>query len=114
MEEQEKPFTLAEIMLGTFVALIVDGVAAAASLISVGVFGFFVHSISWLIFTLWFTIKGVGATSSLAKRYLIPIAAQAIPFLPTTTAAFLITTYIENNPEKLGVLETAVGIATKL
>ena len=107
----EKPFSLAEIILGTFLALTIDIVAAIASALSFGFLGFFVHAGTWLIFSLWFTLKGVKVTSSLVKRYLIPMVVQAIPFIPTTTATFLITTYMENNPEKFGALEAITSKA---
>jgi xanthosine utilization system XapX-like protein len=114
----EPAFSLAEIILGTFFALIIDIIAAVASLFSFGLLGILVHSGTWLIFTLWFTIKGVKVTASLVRRYILPIAVQAIPFLPTTTATFLVTTYMENHPEKFGVIakvaSAAEGTASKL
>ena len=109
--EDEKSFSLVEIIFGTIAAITIDVIAAFASAFSLGILGFFVHAGTWLIFTLWFTIKGVNVTASLAKRYLLPMMVQAIPFLPTTTATFLMITYMENNPEKFAAVETATNIA---
>ena len=110
----EPAFSTAEIILGTFFALIIDVIAAIASVFSFGLLGILVHSGTWLIFTLWFTIKGVRVTASFARRYLIPIAVQAIPFLPTTTATFLVTIYMENNPEKFGMVTKVTQVAEKV
>ncbi len=107
----EKLFSLAEIILGVLFALVIDLLAAIASALSAGVLGAVVHAFTWLLFSLWFTIKGAKITNSLAGRYLIPIAAQAIPFLPTTTATFLVSTYMENNPEKFAIVESTASVA---
>lgn len=108
----EKLFSLVEIIIGTMLAIIIDIIAAIASALSIGILGAFVHAGTWLIFSLWFTLKGANITNSLAGRYLIPIGVQAIPFLPTTTATFLVTTYMENNPEKFAVVESVTRAAS--
>ncbi len=109
--EDEKPFSLVEIIFGTLIALIIDVVAAIASAFSLGILGFFVHAGTWLVFTLWFTIKGLGVTASLARRYFLPMAIQAIPFLPTTTVTFLMVTYMENNPDKFAAVTSVARVA---
>lgn len=85
------------------IALIIDLIAAIQSVFTFGFLGAATHAGTWLLFSFWFTMKGAKATSSLMGRYIIPLAVQAIPVLPTTTATFLVSTYIENNPEKFGL-----------
>lgn len=108
----EKLFSLGEIILGVQFALIIDVIAAIASALSAGVLGSLVHAFTWILFSLWFTMKDAKLTNSLAGRYLIPIAVQAIPFLPTTTATFLVTVFIENNAEKFGPIATIAKATT--
>ena len=63
------------------------------------------------MFTLWFTLKGVKATASLVRRFLVPLAVQLVPFIPTIIFTFLVTAYMENHPEKFGVIEKAAEVA---
>ncbi len=101
MENQPK-FNLVEIILGFLLALVIDVLAAIVDLFSLGVLGFIVQALSWLLFTLWFTLKGVKATSSLVKRFLVPLVVQLVPVVPTMIFTFLVTVYMENHPEKFG------------
>ncbi len=110
MENQPK-FNLVEIILGSFFALVIDALAAIADFYSLGVLGFVVQALSWLLFTLWFTLKGVKIISSLVKRFLVPIAVQLIPFIPTMIFTFLVTVYMENHPEKFAAVEKIAGAA---
>ena len=98
-------FSLVEIILGTLFSILIDILAAIADFFTIGILGFFIQALTWLVFTFWFTIKGVKATASLAKRFIIPIAVQIVPLIPTLAATFLVTTYLENHPEKLGALQ---------
>ncbi len=105
-------FNLVEIILGSLFAFTIDILAAITDLLSFGILGFLVQGFSWLMFTLWFTLKGVKATASLAKRFIIPIVVQFVPILPTMTITFLITVYMENHPEKFGVFKTVASTAS--
>lgn len=106
-------FTTAETLLGSFACLIIDLFAAIADLFTFGVVGFFSQTLSWLVFTFWFNIKGVKVTSSVAKRFVIPIFVQLVPVIPTTTATFLVTVYMENHPERFAMIEKAASLAKK-
>lgn len=110
MENQPK-FDLVEIILGSIFALLIDALAAIADVFSFAVLGFIVQALSWLLFTLWFTLKGVSVTSSLVKRFLVPIAVQLIPVIPTTIFTFLVTVYMENHPEKFAAVKKVAGQA---
>lgn len=107
--EQPK-FNLVEIILGSLIALIIDILAAVADFFSFGILGFVAQAISWLVFTLWFTLKGVKATSSLSKRFIIPIITQIIPVIPTMIVTFLTTVYMENHPEKFAAIQAVANI----
>ena len=102
-------FSLVEIILGSIVALIIDVVSAFADLLA-RVGGFVIQTLSWLLFTLWFTLKGATATANLVRRFLVPIGAQLVPFIPTQIFTFLVSTYMENRPEKFGLVTTAVAL----
>ncbi len=104
---------MAETLLGSLVCLIIDLLAAIADVFTFGIVGFFSQTLSWLVFAFWFKIKGVKATATLAKRFIIPIAIQLVPVIPTTAATFLVTVYMENHPEKFGLLEKAVPTTVK-
>jgi len=110
MENRPK-FITAEIVLGTLVAGAIDVISAIADFLGGGILGFIVQGLSWLMFTLWFTMKGVKLTASLAKRFLVPIAVQAVPVIPTMMITFLATVYMENHPEKFGAITKVAGAA---
>lgn len=107
-------FTLAEIILGSLVCIILDIIAAIGDFFSFSILGDLVQWASWLVFTFWFTIKGCTVTSGLVKRYLIPMLIDMIPVIPTLTPTFLVTTYMENHPEKFAALEKVEGVANKI
>jgi len=113
MEQENPRFSMAETLLGSLVCLIIDLLAAIADVFTFGIVGFFSQTLSWLVFAFWFKIKGVKATATLAKRFIIPIAIQLVPVIPTTAATFLVTVYMENHPEKFGLLEKAVPTTVK-
>ena len=112
-------FNIVEIILGSLLALTIDILAAIADFFSVGILGLVVQTLSWLMFTLWFTLKGVKVTASLVRRFLVPIAVQFIPFFPTMIFTFLVTVHMENHPEKFGAVKqiaqtvTAKGVPLK-
>lgn len=111
----ERPkFSTVEIVLGILLGSAIDVLAAGADVISFGAGGFILQTGTWLLFTLWFTFKGVKATASPLKRYIIPILVQAVPVLPTTAATFLVSAYVENHPEMLGALGKLDEIGTKI
>lgn len=107
-------FSMAEIILGSLVCIILDIIAAIGDVFSFSILGDLVQWGSWLVFTFWFTIKGCKATSSLAKRYIIPMIVQMIPIIPTLIFTFLITVYMENHPEKFAALEKLDGVGKKI
>ncbi|MFH0806643.1 MAG: hypothetical protein V1885_02890 [Candidatus Brennerbacteria bacterium] len=102
-------FNLVEIIFGSMIALLIDIVSAFADLLA-GVGGFVIQSLSWLLFTLWFQLKGATASANLVRRFLVPIATQIIPFVPTQIFTFLASVYMENHPEKFGLVTTAVTL----
>ena len=107
----EKPkFNLVEILFGSLVALVIDIVSAIAD-VAAGIGGFFIQSLTWLLFTLWFTLKGATATANLVRRFLVPIGVQIIPVLPTQIFTFLVSVYMENHPEKFSLVTTAVSVS---
>lgn len=100
-------FNLVEVIFGSMIALLIDVVSIFADLLA-GVGGFVVQSLSWLLFTLWFTLKGATASANLVRRFLVPIAVQIVPFIPTQIFTFLVSVYMENHPEKFGLVTAAV------
>ena len=98
-------FNFVEIILGSLIALTIDGLGAIADFFGIAILGFFVQALSWLMFTLWFTLKGVKATASLVRRFLVPISVQLVPFIPTMIFTFLVSVYMENHPEKFALVE---------
>lgn len=114
--EQELPplepkFSMSEIFLGFLFALLIDCIAIAADLVSGGILGFVGQTLSWLLFSFWFKIKGATIAGDPLKGYLLPIITQAIPIIPTTAATFLVRVYIENHPEKFSIINK--GVPTK-
>jgi len=105
VDQNTPKFSLVELIFGTLICLGIDALSALGDLLSVGIFGFFIQTLSWLVFTFWFTIKGAKETATLIKRFVLPIIVQIVPVLPTMTATFLVTAYFENHPEKLGSLQ---------
>lgn len=103
-------FNLVEVIFGSLIALTIDIVSIFADLLA-GVGGFVVQSLSWLLFTFWFTMKGATATATLIRRFLVPIATQIIPFVPTQIFTFLVSVYMENHPEKFGLVTTAATLS---
>lgn len=103
-------FNLVEIILGSTIALLIDFVSIFADLLA-GVGGFVIQTLSWLLFTLWFQLKGATATANLVRRFLVPIAAQIIPFVPTQIFTFAASVYMENHPEKFGLVTSAVSLS---
>lgn len=103
-------FNLVEVILGSMIALIIDIVSIFAD-VAAGVGGFVVQTLSWLLFTLWFHFKGASATANLVRRFLVPIAVQIIPVIPTQIFTFLVSVYMENHPEKFGYVTTGVALA---
>ncbi|MDP3974947.1 MAG: hypothetical protein Q8P88_01510 [Candidatus Jorgensenbacteria bacterium] len=99
-------FNLVEVILGSMVALLIDIVSIFADLLA-GIGGFVIQTLSWLLFTLWFTLKGATATANLVRRFLVPIGAQLVPFIPTQIFTFLASVYMENHPEKFGLVTAA-------
>jgi hypothetical protein len=102
-------FNLIEIILGSMVALLIDIVSIFADLLA-GVGGFVVQTLSWLLFTFWFYLKGASVTANMVRRFLVPIAVQLVPFIPTQIFTFLVSVYMENHPEKFGLLQTAAKV----
>lgn len=107
-------FTLTEIILGTLVCIILSIIAAIGDVFSFSILGDLVRWGSWLVFTFWFTIKGCTVTSGLVKRFLVPMLVEMIPIVPTLVVTFLVTTYMENHPEKFAALEKVEGVANKI
>ena len=102
-------FSFIEILLGSVVALLIDIVSFFADFLA-GVGGFVVQTLSWLLFTFWFMLKGATATANLIRRFLVPIVVQVVPFVPTQMFTFLVSVYMENHPEKFGLVTTAVSL----
>ncbi len=112
--QPQRKFGTAEIILGSIACIILDIIAAIGDVFSFSILGDLVQWGSWLVFSFWFTIKGCTVTSGLAKRYLVPLLVNAIPIIPTLTPLFLITTYMENHPEKFAALEKIEKVASKI
>ena len=115
--DQPRPtpkFTTTEIILGSIVCIVLDVIAAIGDIFSFSILGDIVQWASWLVFTFWFTIKGCSVTSGLVKRYLIPLAVDLIPIFPTLIFSFLVTTYMENHPEKFAAIEKLEKVANKI
>lgn len=104
-------FNLVETIFGAAVALAIDIISFFADFLF-GVGGFIVQTLTWLLFTLWFTLKGVKATATLVRRFLVPIAVQLVPFIPTQVFTFLATVYMENHPERFAALQKASAVTS--
>lgn len=104
-------FNLVEVILGSLVAIVIDIVSAFADA-AAGIGGFIVQSLSWLLFTLYFYLKGATVTANLTRRFLVPIAVQLVPVIPTQIFTFLVSVYMENHPEKFGRVTAGAALAT--
>lgn len=103
-------FNLVEVVFGSLIALTIDVVSAFADVPTAGIGGFVIQVLTWLLFTLVFYFKGATVTASLVRRFLVPIAVALIPVIPTQIFVFLVSVYMENHPEKFGLVTTAVAL----
>jgi hypothetical protein len=113
---KQKKISLAEIVLISLTTLSIDGIAIVADIAGADI-GWLIQIPSWLVLTFFFTIKGAKVTSSITQRFIIPIGVQLLPdwIAPAQlTATFLVTAYMENHPEKFGVItKTTSAISGK-
>jgi len=107
----EPKFGMIETLLGFLAALTIDIISGLVDVPTVGIGGFFIQALTWLIFRFWFTIKGVKVTASLARGFVVPMLVQLVPVIPTEAATFLVTVYMENHPEKFAIIEKVAGAA---
>ncbi|RJQ30123.1 hypothetical protein C4565_00960 [Candidatus Parcubacteria bacterium] len=116
-QKTKNKFELGEMFLGFVVGLIIDGIAFLGDLFSFGFLGWIAQSVLWpFVKNYWLKKGGSSVLNDPLKGYLIPIMVQGIPFLPTMCATIVVVMYLENHPEKLGIIEKgaqiAVGAAT--
>jgi hypothetical protein len=121
-KKQDPKFSKIEIIIGLFFTLLLDSISLVVDVVAMDI-GWLIQIPTWLIFTLWFVLKGVKNTNTLSKRFLMPIFLQAMPdwLIPfQLSLSFILTTFFENHPEKMGKLmgflktagTTAIGAAT--
>lgn len=111
-EKREPKFGFGEMFLGFVVGLCLDGLAALADAFSFGFLGWFVQSIAWpFIKNFWLNKGGGSIIKDQLRAYVVPILVQAIPLIPTMCATILVVMYLENHPEKLGIINK--GAPTK-
>jgi len=104
-EQKQKKFESGEVILGFLVGLIIDGLAFVADFFSFGSLGWFIQAIVWpFIKNFWLKKGGTSVLNDPVKAYLVPILVQGIPFLPTMCATIVVVMYLENHPEKLGIM----------
>lgn len=112
-KKQDPKFSIIEIVIGVFFTLFLDFTSLIFDVVALNI-GWLIQIPSWLVFTLWFTLKGVKNTNSLVKRFLMPIFLQAMPdwLIPfQLSLSFILTVLFENYPEKMGKLMGALGVA---
>lgn len=103
-------FSLVETIFLGFIAALIDIVSFFADFLA-GIGGFFIQTASWFLFVFIFSMKGATATASLARRFVVPVAVQLLPFIPTQLATLLFSIYMENHPEKFGILQVATKVS---
>jgi|GEM_PF-2049249 len=111
MSEKQKKFELGEMFLGFVVGLIIDGIAFIGDFLSIGFLGWLVQGVLWpFIKNFWLNKGGDGILKDPLGAYIVPILVQGIPFIPTMCATIVTVMYLENHPEKLGIINK--GAAT--
>jgi len=112
-EKTKKKFEFGEIFLGFVVGLIIDGIAFIGDLFSLGFLGWLIQSVVWpFIKNFWLNKGGGSVLNDPLKAYIVPILVQAIPFIPTMCATIVVVMYLENHPEKLGIIDKVEGVGT--
>lgn len=115
-EKKQNRFSFEEMMLGFFVGLFFDILAAIIDFFSFGAGGAFIQGTVWpFIKKFWISSKN-QKEADILKDYLLPIIVQTLPVIPTMCATIPVYMYIENNLDKSGIIkkgaEIAVGAAT--
>jgi hypothetical protein len=111
-EKQKKKFELVEMVLGFVVGLIIDGIAFIGDFFSFGFLGWLVQGVLWpFIKNFWLNKGGGGVLKDPLMAYVIPILVQGIPVLPTMCATIVVVMYLENHPEKLGIISKRTQVS---
>src|SRR3989344_5464461 len=90
-------FSMPEMMLGVLICLLFDAMATIVGVFSFGIGSSFVKIPSFLIFELWFHLKGIKEEKSPIGPILKRMGIQAIPLIPTLTGTFLYKTLQVNH-----------------
>jgi len=110
-EKKQNKFEIGEMFLGFVVGLVIDGLACLADIFSLGFLGWMIQSVIWpFIKNSWLSKGGGSVLNDPFKAYIVPIFVQAIPFIPTMCATIVVVMYLENHPEKLGIIEKGVQV----
>ncbi len=110
MDQEHKKFNEAEMLVGGFFTLGVDGVCTLIDLTGVGL------AISPIIqgfttFTMWWWFKSKGdPNASKIGRQITKYLANLLPLIPTTFTAFAIEVYIHNHPERFAALQKIAAL----
>ncbi|MDP2704589.1 MAG: hypothetical protein Q8P01_05285 [bacterium] len=105
MEEEQKKFCEAEIILGVFFFAGIDGIAILLDLTVVGLaIAPFIQAFALGVMIFWFWWKGNKQAIQLG-RVVAKFLATAIPIIPTNLIIFAVSSYYHNHPEKVGLLQ---------
>jgi len=105
--EEPKKFTEAEIVLGSFFLLALDGLSALLDLTGIGlIIAPVVQAAGSAATTWWLHLKGDAGAANLGRQ-LTKYIANFLPLLPTLFIVFLIEVYVHNHPNKFAAITKA-------
>ena len=104
-----KQFVESEVLIGVIFLFGLDGIAALIDATGVGMaIAPVLQAFGTGSITMWMWSKG-SKSAVKPGRQIVQHLANIIPFVPTVTLVFLVSTYLHNHPEKAGSLMAVVG-----
>jgi len=111
MEEDNK-FSEAELLVGGFFTLGIDGLCALIDLTGIGLFiSPLIQSAATFAVSMWLQSK--GGSLSFGKEA-VKYASSTLPILPTTFIVFLVSAFVHNHPKAIESAAILAGPAGKL
>ncbi|MDI6820616.1 MAG: hypothetical protein QMD65_00345 [Patescibacteria group bacterium] len=109
MDQEHNKYKEVELILGSMVTISIDGVCFILDFTGIGdIITPFIQSAGTACLSLWAWRKGDKASLKLGRQA-TKYASNALPWLPTLTAMFLIEAYMHNHPEKFALAQKAMS-----
>ncbi|MDI6733952.1 MAG: hypothetical protein QMD50_00455 [Patescibacteria group bacterium] len=109
MNEEHNKYKEVEMLFGCLFTLSVDGVCFILDWTGIGdIITPFIQSAGTACLSLWAWRKGDKASLKFGRQA-AKYASNALPWIPTLTAMFIIETYMHNHPEKFALAEKTIN-----